>query len=730
MDIKITILIISLIYFIIGGIVYSRNRKNLANISLAFFTYSTALWAFSFYFYEHPYFLSSFIWIKIVYFFVFFIIFSLFYLSSVFPYKSSYSLSLPILIYCLWSLPNIYLLFFTNLWIKDVVFQPSGYRTILGPLYFSPNILWSVFTAWAFYNLIKKHFKTKGVNNLQSRYAFLGIFLFVIPAVIVDAVLPLLTGNSGYFWLSPIFSFFFIGCTTYAIIRYRLMDIRIVIKKSAVYLISFSLVSGLALLIMFTVKEYTSFSTMVFGVGVVILSLLIFDPVKAFFQKLADKLMFREVYTYQEAIKTLGSEVTRLIKLDKIIDLVVDTIKKTMRLDRAGILLFSLKTSSFQVAKVIGFNQANGISLVRDNFLTLYLEKTKNLIVLEELDFLIRDAASQEEKANFEKLKVNMKRIEASLCLPLISKNKLQGIILLGAKVSGDAYTREDLDLLETLANQASVAIENAIQYEEIQDLTGNLQQKVDEQVEEIRKKNIHLKKLLKMKGEFLDIASHQLRTPVSVILGTISMFKDRSVLRMPEETREKFVDNIYKKALKLRSIIEDILTASEMDAINFEERLNFEPTQIEDITSEVYQDNISDAEKSGLTLTYHKPDKKLPLVSIDRNYVKEALTNIVTNAIQYTEEKGKVIITTQEKGGSVIIKVQDTGIGIPKNEIENLFKKFSRASNAVNMHTDGSGLGLFIVKKIIDSHPGTKIFLESEEGKGTSFSLSFPIIK
>ena len=311
-----------------------------------------------------------------------------------------------------------------------------------------------------------------------------------------------------------------------------------------------------------------------------------------------------------------------------------------------------------------------------------------------------------------------------------MSSNVLIGIIVLGAKISNGPYTEEDLELLNTLAYQAGIAIDNARLYKEVQDFNKTLKGKVDEQTKDLKEQAEHLKKLLQMRSEFLDIASHQLKTPVSVILGTISMFKEGSIQKLPQEQQNKFIDNIFYKAKKLSTIINDILRASEMDTDQFELIPdNIKSTKPEDVLQSVYNELKSEAEQKGLRFTFDKPKKAVGVIMADADFLEQAVYNLVDNAIKYTA-KGFVKVVLSQASNRVIIQIADSGIGIPAPDQKKMFDKFSRAKNAVDMYTDGSGLGLFIVKKVVEAHNDGHVTFGSEENKGTTFTISLPVYR
>lgn len=265
---------------------------------------------------------------------------------------------------------------------------------------------------------------------------------------------------------------------------------------------------------------------------------------------------------------------------------------------------------------------------------------------------------------------------------------------------------------------------------DDLEELARSLEGQVERKTKDLKARAEHLKKLLIMRSEFLDIASHQLKTPVSVILGIASMFKEGSMDKLPKEQQLKFVENIFHKAKKLSTIINDILRASEMDTDEFKiSKSAIKATQIKEIIETVCQELKPVAEEKRLKLEYQKPKRLTSRIMSSVDFLEQAIYNLVDNAIKYTAS-GFVRISLSEDDKRIIIKVADSGIGIPEADQNKIFDKFARAKNAVNMYTDGSGLGVFIVKKIVEAHQGGRISFTSEEGKGTTFTITIPVIK
>lgn len=624
--------------------------------------------------------------------------------------------------------------------IENIKIRSWGNESILGWGYIYYGLYFGIIWSWGTIKLIKKYFGASGIFKNQLKYILAGISVSVIFGATFNLIF-IMFGNYQYIWLGPYASFIFLLTTTYAILKYRLMDIRIVARKIFIYITIAAFAYVIFYLVAWIYQQYLGgvFSPSGYAAGIIIapLFVLLFYGLDKVVKSFANRYLFTSLYNYQETINKLADELNWYIDLDKIVDLIVDTIKKTMRLDRAGVLLTDITSTPirYQIAKVIGFNRQNGISLVQDSFLTKYLQKTQKPLVRDELSLLARDTNKQKDKQSLDQLFDHMKHIEASLCLPLMSSKRLIGIIVLGAKVSGDAYTQEDLELLNTMSKQAGIAIENAILYKQVSDLSAHLRERVDSQVKDIKEKNRQLEKLLAMRSEFLDTASHQLRTPVSVIKGTLEMIATGEMNDLSQQDKDLQIRGAFLKSQKLEQIISDILDASEMDT----EPFKINPKYLEDIDLKGLIQRIGkyfelDAKNRGVEFAIKTPTENIPPIKGMERYLEQAIMNLVDNALKYTPKvneasraKGSVLLSLEKSGNNLIIRVSDNGIGIPARELSKMFEKFGRASNAKEMYTDGTGLGLFIVKEIISGHQG-QITIKSQLAKGTTFTIILPI--
>ncbi len=227
-----------------------------------------------------------------------------------------------------------------------------------------------------------------------------------------------------------------------------------------------------------------------------------------------------------------------------------------------------------------------------------------------------------------------------------------------------------------------------------------------------------------KLKSEFLSLAAHQLRTPLSALKWIFRMAIDGDVGALTEEQKE-FLQKGYVANERMISLINDLLHVVRIEEGRFNYR--FLVCSLWQIIEEIATDAKALAAKKQIEIFVHGPSHEFPEVRIDQEKFRLAVTHLVRNAIEYTPPGGQVDITAIQEPAHILVSIQDTGIGILQEQLDQVFKKFFRGANAVRMQTEGSGLGLFITKNIIEKHGG-RVWIESEEGKGTTVRFTIPI--
>ncbi len=228
-----------------------------------------------------------------------------------------------------------------------------------------------------------------------------------------------------------------------------------------------------------------------------------------------------------------------------------------------------------------------------------------------------------------------------------------------------------------------------------------------------------------KMKTEFVTVAAHQLRTPLSAVKWSLSMLEEAGDLN---KKQKKILEKTYKSNEKLINLINDLLSVSQIEEGRFLGKTKEQ--SLIPVVREVIENHEAELEKENIDLQFKvklAQSEKMPLVEIDQEKMKIALDNLITNAINYSPEGEKVMVSLEQQEEELKLMIKDNGIGIPKEQQKRVFERFFRAKNALKKITEGSGLGLFITNNIIEAHNGD-IWFESKEGQGTTFYVTLPI--
>lgn len=231
-----------------------------------------------------------------------------------------------------------------------------------------------------------------------------------------------------------------------------------------------------------------------------------------------------------------------------------------------------------------------------------------------------------------------------------------------------------------------------------------------------------HLKELDKMKSEFIAMVAHELRAPIAAVEQQLTVILNRMAGEVSEK-QEKLLTRAKERTKGLLGLIKDLLDLSKIEAGRMVQYK--EPLTLQEIIQKVVDLMKVEAENKKIDLQFHPPSRN-PIIQADRNSMEGIFTNLISNAIKYTPEGGKVWITLDEEGGFVKASVSDTGIGIKKEDLPRIFDKFYRVKTVETRQIVGTGLGLSIVKSIVEAHHGS-IAVESEEGGGSTFTVLLP---
>ncbi len=232
-------------------------------------------------------------------------------------------------------------------------------------------------------------------------------------------------------------------------------------------------------------------------------------------------------------------------------------------------------------------------------------------------------------------------------------------------------------------------------------------------------------KELEKLRLNFVTIAAHELRTPITYIKGYLSFLIETAKKKLSQEEQD-FLEKAFVGTNNLAYLTENLLAVSNIEtkAMNLQK----EETDWATIVEEIVNKYRPVADWKEVTISLNKPKTKLPKVKVDKFRIGQVLDNLLSNAVDFNKEKGNIDVSIKIQGKEIITAIRDTGIGIPKEKLPELFTEFFRFSGPLVQASKGAGLGLFIAKYIVENHKG-KISVESQLGKGSTFSFSLPIV-
>jgi len=248
----------------------------------------------------------------------------------------------------------------------------------------------------------------------------------------------------------------------------------------------------------------------------------------------------------------------------------------------------------------------------------------------------------------------------------------------------------------------------------------------MSEELEKLKIENEELKRQNSVKSDMISISAHQLRTSLSALKWILKMFLDKDVGPITSE-QESFMKKAYTSNERMIALVNDMLTLNHAEEVALS--FKFEKVDLVKLVEEIIFEFSGESSKKHIELIFLRPDVDILEIICDREMIRVVFQNLIENAMKYSNDGDKVILSIQQKENTVEISVRDTGIGIKDDEKSKIFEKFFRADNAKEKDPVGSGLGLFTSKNIVEHHKG-KIWFESDQKSGTTFYLSLPILR
>lgn len=702
---------ITALNFFLALLLFSKGLKNITNFLFALFVLGAAIWPFAIgLFLLSETIFSAYLWDKIIYVSgtivpVSFIFFANLFTQKRWP-KPIISFLYVILPVCL-----TFLLFFSDLFIKNIDLTTGNKSVQLGVAYTLWVIYFCSYMATGAFQLFARYRKSAGLEKLQLSYILLALFFPVVGALPFNIFLPLF-GNYNLIYIGPIFLTIMVAVISYAIIRHRLMDIRFVAARAVAYSLLLIIISGFYVGATFVLSSMllgitAGVNQMIIYTGLTVFVALSFDRLKVLVEKLTDRIFFKGRYDFQNLLSILGKIMAEKIELAELSNQFLQTLISQMRISKGILIVLGRGINSIYETITVGYPEK----------IDLTFEKISNFFAFSQT--IIFDELEEN------RLKQILRELNVGMLRVLRAENQIVGVLILSEKSSGEAYSDQDLKVVEILAPEIAVAIQNSLSYDKIKKFNVVLSEEIRKATADLQEANRRLKALDHLKDDFVSVASHELRTPMAAIRSYAWMALHRSDVPL-SKTLEKYLARILLSTERLINLVDDMLNVSRIESGRME--VHPEPVDliplIKDIIDEVY---YSKSEEKNIQFVIS--DKPVPKVLADPERLREVFLNLVGNSLKFTPQGGKIAFDFFISGSVVETSVKDSGVGISPTDIPKLFHKFERLDTnyTAAATSGGTGLGLYISKHLIELMHG-RIWVSSEGlNKGTTFTVSLP---
>ena len=706
------------INILLGATVFISNPRRDSNRLFLALTIVFSFWIYANYWSLHPGGFEIIYPARLIIFFACFISLFVWLVIKTFPSKSLHDVK-HYLIRVLYALA-VAVATLSPLVFKEASLEDGVTTTQVGPLIPFFAFLAISYVGGAVISITRQYINSDGALKDQSRILLIGIGLTFSSIIFTNFVLVLIFGSGLFIAYTPAFSLFFSISFAYGLFRHNMYDFRLIAAKALSYVVTLGLIvvvpsyAVVSLVDRWMQSSGGPVSTIPTTAAVATL-IVLYEPMKMGFNNLTAKFFFRDQYDLDRVIDDLSSVTVSEYEIDGLVRKSLSVISEAIKPSFYVVLLLDSEGefySDYSEARPKQISSLSAIEALRSQTKQLYPENDTSVD-----DITAETNTLERTLLGF----MSISKIEISV--QLRTKDEVVGYMLFGNKKSGNKYSKQDRDLLSVAANELSVAIQNARRFDEITRFNETLRLEIERATKQLRDSNEKLQALDQAKDEFISMASHQLRTPLTSVKGYLSMVLEGDVGKVDRKQRAMLAA-AFTSSQRMVYLIADLLNVSRLQTGKFiiEPQLTDLPTVVEGEIDQLKET----AKAKKLKVSFESP-KHFPQVYLDETKVRQVIMNFIDNAIYYTPNGGNIKIELKSDDKKIEYTVTDDGIGVPRNEQRNMFTKFYRATNAKKARPDGTGLGLFMAKKVIVDQGGALIF-HSTEGSGSTFGFTFPL--
>jgi len=505
----------------------------------------------------------------------------------------------------------------------------------------------------------------------------------------------------------------------YAISHYRLLNINQILRAMLNYLIITILTAMLYLTVLFVVER-------IFGTElgyhnilppVVLASLFLavcYTPLMRFVQQLIDRFVLGYTYDSNKLIRTYSANISNILSLHRLGVISLTMLQQTFQAYHCTLFLVQPVTGQIRLTciKSIGQKQLKNGLLRDNNPIVHYFEQTHQALSHYDFDM------SPQFKNMARSERAWLSGLDIEVFVPIFAKNDWVGLFALGPKTNRKAYLGPDLSLLKTLAQQTAVALENAKLVEDLVKLNQNLKQAYDE-LDTIYSQR---KELDNLKSAFIGVITHEMRTPFINVDFSLQLINRYGLKRLHPEQRTQLVQ-LKNNMQGAKRMVDNLVNFASF--ISQRAELYITPIKLPTLVNEAVVTNDTLIKQKRLSLTLDV-STNLPPFEGDEQRLKDAIYQLINNAVKFTPPKGKIWVRGFLHEDQLRLEVHDTGCGIPTNRLPHLWEGFAQMSDDFLRGLEGLGLGLTLVKYVVQAHRG-EVFATSEEGSGSIFGFQIP---
>jgi signal transduction histidine kinase len=589
----------------------------------------------------------------------------------------------------------------TNYFVNEVFYYTWGLHTKAQIFHHFFVIYFIIYTCLFLKNLLKRYKKEK--RKLEKNRIYFYIFGFLVLNILGGSTF--LPAYSIAFppisILAPILFSFII---TYSIVYFNLMNIKLTMRRYFVNFLAFSASIVPAYLILFLIDDRHPYYTFLTSILVLALALAFFIYIKEFFYKISNKYFFSTLYDFNDLVYKISLLLHSSFDENKIFKSLLKLLTKSFHSQSGAIISYRVKD------KEIIVHCKKNLTKLKSQTFDLDESNLKKFFNSSQ-PWLIDDLSKKMANHNCPLLGVLLNfGIEVVVPIKSIDK-KVYYFMIFGPTISKEKYNQRDLKVLELVSFELSLTLDNISLYENIKDFNLRLKIEIDKATATLRAQNKKLIQLDRAKNEFISIASHQLRTPLTGIRWATGSLMKNSNKSFAQEDLD-LIKQVNKSNLTLIRLLNDLLDVSRIQ-LGEKYTINKERFKVKEALNDALAENEYLIQEKMILIKDKLPSALL--IKADRAKIKQVFQNLISNACKYSKANGEIEISVKETDRRYIFYIKDKGIGVPKKDQSRLFIKFFRASNAHLQSVEGTGLGLYIAKEIVKAHQGDLLFKENK---------------